>query len=162
MALAREERERLIGQYAAGPARLRAALAQVPEEARQWRPAPGAWSAHEIICHCADSETNAAVRIRYLAFEEEPTIVGYDQDAWAILADYHGLPLEPALAAVAATRANTKALLRRLPDEAWARAGRHSESGRYGAEDWLAIYAAHLEEHARQVEGNLVAWRERT
>src|SRR5688572_30314712 len=101
------ERERLIEQYAAGPARLRAALVTVPEEARQWRPAPGEWSAHEVVCHCADAETNAAGRIRYLAFESEPVIVGYHQELWAVASDYHRHPLEPALVAVEAARANT-------------------------------------------------------
>ncbi len=159
MSLTRADRERLIQGYADGPARLRAALAAVPEEARQWRPAPGEWSVHEIICHCADSETNAAARIRYLAAERDVVIAGYDQDAWAVLFDYHALPLEPALTTVEAVRANTLALIRRLPDDAWAREGRHTESGRYGAEDWLRTYAVHLEEHARQIEGNLAAWR---
>jgi len=58
MSLTRSERERLIQQYADGPARLTAALATVPAEALHWRPAPGEWSAHEIVCHCADSETS--------------------------------------------------------------------------------------------------------
>ena len=38
MALDRATRERLIEQYAAGPARLKAALAAVPPAALQWRP----------------------------------------------------------------------------------------------------------------------------
>ena len=37
--------------------------------------------------------------------------------------------------------------------------GRHSASGRYTAEDWLRIYAEHLENHARQIEANVAAWR---
>jgi hypothetical protein len=37
--------------------------------------------------------------------------------------------------------------------------GRHSESGRYSAEDWLTIYAEHLEGHALQIESNVAAWR---
>src|SRR5688572_18000135 len=119
MALSKAERERLIGQYAAGPARLEAALETVPEAARKWRPAPGEWSAHEVVCHCADSETNAALRIRYLVVEKDPVIIGYDQEAWATQLDYHEHPLEPALAAVEAVRANTETLLRRLPDEVW-------------------------------------------
>ena len=159
MALDRPEREKLIQQYAEGSARLKAALARVPEEARQWRPAPEKWSAHEIVCHCADSETNAAARIRYLVSEQDPLIVGYDQNQWAATFDYHGHPVEPALAAVEAIRANTAALIRRLPDEAWTRAGRHTESGRYTAEDWLGIYAEHLEGHAQQIEKNLEQWR---
>ena len=161
MPLATDERERLIEQYAAGPARLKAALETAPEEARKWRPATGEWSVHEVICHCADSEANAALRIRYLAVEPDPLIVGYDQEAWAVELDYHSRPLEPALAVVDAMRANTLPLIRALPDAAWERAGTHTESGRYTAEDWLRIYAAHLEEHAQQIERNLAAWRAR-
>jgi hypothetical protein len=159
MAISRAERDRLIEQYARGPARLRQALATVPAEAMRWRPAPGEWSAHEVACHCADSETNAAARIRYVAVEKEPLVLGYDESLWARELDYHGHPLDMALATVDAVRAHTAALLRRLPDAAWAKVGRHTESGRYGAEDWLTIYAEHLENHARQIENNVAAWR---
>jgi hypothetical protein len=159
MALERSEREALIRQYAAGPARLWEVLARVPAEARTWRPAPGAWSAHEVVCHCADSETISYSRIRTLVAEPVPVIQGYDQDRWAVTFDYHGLPLEPALAVVEAVRAGTTVLLGRLPEEAWTRAGRHTESGPYSAEDWLRIYADHLEGHARQIEDNVARWR---
>ena len=158
MSLIRTERERLIQQYADGPTRLEAALARVPPAARKWRPAPGEWSAHEVACHCADSETNAAARIRYVVCERDPLVLGYDESVWAMALDYHGHPVEPALATVRAVRAHTEALLRRLPEEAWSREGRHSESGRYTALDWLRIYAEHLEIHARQIEANLAAW----
>ena len=159
MALSRAEREALIQRYADGPARLKSALATVPAEALQWRPEPGEWSAHEVVVHCADSETNAAARIRYLAAEADPVILGYDEAEWARRFDYHDHPLEPALALVEAVRANTVALIRRMGEEAWQRVGRHSKSGRYSAEDWLKIYAEHLEGHARQIEANVAAWR---
>ena len=107
MAMTSSERDALIRRYAEGPARLKAALATVPAEALKWRPEPKEWSAHEIICHCADSETNAYARIRYVIAEQEPTIQGYDQDRWALAFDYHASPLEPALAVVEAVRANT-------------------------------------------------------
>lgn len=155
------EREDAILRYARGPALLRAALAQVPAEAMQWRPGPGQWSAHEVIVHCADSETNSVARIRFLLAEEDPVIVAYDQDRWARALDYHALPLDPALATVEAVRANTGPLLRRMTDAQWQRAGRHTESGRYSAETWLEIYAEHLEIHARQLERNLAAWNSR-
>ena len=152
------ERQRLIEQYADGPARLKAALATVPSDALTWRPTPTDWSAHEIVCHCADAEALVATRIRMLVVEREPLIVGIDQDAWTRTLDYHNLPLEPALAAVEATRAHTSEELRRLPDEAWTREGHHTESGRYTATDWLRIYAPHLHDHARQIEDNVDAW----
>ena len=83
MPLTAAEREALIQRYADGPARLKAALAAVPPEATQWRPKPGEWSAHEVIVHCADSETNAAARIRYVVAEKDPVVLGYDEAEWA-------------------------------------------------------------------------------
>ena len=159
MALTAAERDTLIRRYGEGPARLRAALAAVPREALQWRPEPGEWSAHEVVCHCADSETNAYARIRYLAAEPDPVVVAYDEAQWAKTFDYHALPLDLALTTVDAVRANTLALLHRLPEAAWARIGRHTASGRYAAEDWLRIYAAHLEDHAAQIDANVAAWK---
>jgi hypothetical protein len=152
------ERGDLVRRYAEGPAMLRAAWDKVPAAARQWRPAPGKWSAHEVVLHCADSETNAHGRIRYVLAEKEPLIVGYDQDAWARTFDYHALPVETAFATIEAVRANTVPLLRRVPDDAWARRARHTESGEYSGAKWLAAYAEHLEVHARQIERNVAAW----
>ena len=159
--LTARERATLIEQYADGPRRLRAAFEAVPPAARQWRPAPGEWSAHEVVVHCADSETQSASRIRVLVADRDPVIQGYDEAAWAREFDYHAHPLDIALDTVAAVRGNTTALLRRLPEAAWAKVGRHTESGRYGAEDWLTIYAEHLEVHTRQIEANVAAWRAR-
>jgi len=154
-------RQELIERYARGPELLRAALARVPEEARKWRPGPGRWSAHEVVVHCADSETNASLRIRYLVAEKDPLIVGYDQEEWARRFDYHASPLEPALDTVSAVRARTVPLIRSLTEGDWERAGRHTESGRYSAEDWLRTYAEHLEKHSGQIDRNLAAWSAR-
>jgi len=154
------ERADLIARYEAGPDLLEAALAEIPREALQWRPAPGKWSVHEVIVHCADSETNAHMRIRYLLSEAEPLIVGYDQDRWAVVFDYHRQTLEPALATIRAVRANTVPLLRRLPESAWSKRGRHTEMSQpYTTETWLQVYGEHLEVHARQIRRNVEQWR---
>jgi DinB family protein len=161
MTMTAPEREALVAQYARGPQRIQEALARVPKEALQWRPAPGKWSIHEVIVHCADSETNAALRIRYLLAEKDPLIVGYDQDAWARVFDYHSQPLEESLAVTAAARSRTVPLLQAMREPRWKKQGRHTESGPYTPEDWLRVYAAHLEGHARQIERNLEAWKAR-
>ena len=158
MTLSATERVKRIEQYAQGPERLRQALARVPDSMVKWRPAPGKWSVHEVVCHCADSEVNAYARLRYLLAEREPVIVGYDQDEWARAFDYHALPLETSLAVVDAVRAATASLLRRLADDAWTKKGRHTESGEYSVDGWLKIYADHLEGHARQIDRNVAAW----
>ena len=116
MGLSHAERQKLIEQYARGPARVQEALAKVPKEALQWRPAEKKWSVHEVVVHCADSETNASLRIRYLLAEKEPLIVGYDQEAWARLFDYHAQPLQDALVATEAARGRTVPLLRQMSE----------------------------------------------
>src|SRR6478609_10703026 len=111
-----QERSALITRYAEGSQKLSEALAEVPEEALQWRPAPGKWSVHEVVVHCADSETNAHGRIRTLVAEPDPVIVGYDQDEWARKFDYHSRQMGLALATVEAVRANTLPILQALTD----------------------------------------------
>lgn len=155
------QREARIEEYARGPLRLRAALATVPDEAVKWRPGPGRWSAHEIVCHCADSELNAAARLRYLVAEKDPVVLGYDQDNWARVFDYHAHPLDAALLTVDAVRGNTVPILRRLGHDQWTREGRHTEAGRYTVLDWLRTYSDHVENHSRQIERNVEAWNER-
>jgi hypothetical protein len=161
MPLTATERATMIERYAHGPALLEAALGKVPRDALQWKPGPDRWSAHEIVVHCADSETNAHMRLRYLLAEPEPLIVGYDQDRWAKRFTYHAHPIDAALATVKAVRANTVPLLQRATEQDWSRVGRHTESGPYGVEDWLAVYAEHLEKHSRQIARNVEAWQEK-
>ena len=157
--MASVDRSSRIAQYASGPDRFRTALARIPHGAVQWRPGPGKWTVHEIVLPCADSETNAHMRLRYLLAEPNPVIAGYDQDHWANYFDYHALPLEPALATIAAVRANTVGILERLDGPAWDRAGHHSEHGRYTVGMWLEIYAGHLDVHIAQMERNVAAWQ---
>ncbi|MEZ4412938.1 MAG: DinB family protein [Gemmatimonadales bacterium] len=153
------EREDCIRRYAEGPARIAAALAETPAAALQWRPAPGKWSVHEVVVHCADSEVNSHGRIRYVLGEERPTIVGYDEAQWAKGMDYHAHPIDLAMATVVAVRANTVPLLRRLTEAQWGRTAKHTEAGAYGAEIWLQAYAEHLEIHDRQIRRNIAAWK---
>ncbi len=157
--LSAAEREPLILEYERGASLLRAAWQGVPEPARQWPPAPGKWSAHEVVVHCADSETYAATRIRLVVAEADPLIVGYQQDAWARVFEYHSRSADLALEAVDAVRANTVPILRILADANWSKTGRHTETGAYTACDWLSVYAPHLTSHARQIERNVAAWR---
>src|SRR5947207_12034101 len=121
MPLTAAERATMIERYARGPALLAAALAKVPRDAVQWKPGPDRWSAHEIIVHCADSETNAHMRLRYLLAEPDPLIVGYDQDRWAKRFDYHAHPIYAAIANVKAVCAYTVS----MHDHASYKATRH-------------------------------------
>jgi hypothetical protein len=59
------------------------------------RPAPGKWSAAEIVCHLADCDLVFGFRLRQTLAEDNPTIQPFDQDKWA--AQYAGIPAAQAL-----------------------------------------------------------------
>ena len=55
-----EEREQLMAQYKDGYRVIAEALVKITKEELDARPAPGKWTAREIVHHLADSEMTAA------------------------------------------------------------------------------------------------------
>ena len=149
--MTQEERVALIAQYKAGYDEVARSLEGFPEGSLSARPLPGKWSAREIVQHLADSEMNSAIRLRKLLAEDDPQIQGYDQEDYAARLRYNERDIAPALDALRGARATTAQLLDQMTDADWSRAGTHSESGRYTAEDWLRIYADHAHNHAAQI-----------
>jgi hypothetical protein len=144
-------RDDLLRQYASGYDAVLAALAGVPADALDRRPAPGEWTAREVVHHLADSETMSSTRLRRLLCEDEPVIQGYDENEFARRLAYATRPIEPALDVLRSVRADNATLLATLTPEQWERAGTHSESGSYSVLGWLDIYAAHAHDHAEQI-----------
>lgn len=147
----RGERAALVAQYADGYRVITEALAGITDAELDTPEAPGEWSPRQVVHHLADSEMTSAIRVRRLIAEEEPQIVGYDQEAFARRLYYPALPIEASLLAFRGARESTAALLRCLTPAEWERAGTHTESGRYSVDDWLALYAAHAHDHAEQI-----------
>jgi hypothetical protein len=144
------ERERLIAQYRDGYRAVVEALHGAKAEELGARPAPGRWSAREIVHHLADSEMTAAVRLRWLLALDRPNIQGYDQDLFAGRLHYDR-PHEASLEAFRYARECTAQLLERLTDDEWLREGTHTEVGSFGVREWLETYGPHAHRHARQI-----------
>ncbi len=115
------------------------------------RSADGGWTPRQVAHHLADSEMMSAIRIRRLLAEPNPVIYGYDEKAFAerLTGDR---PIEPSLEAMRWARETCSQLLDRMTEDDWRIVGTHTESGRYGTEDWLKIYAAHALDHAAQIK----------
>ena len=157
----REEINEKIELYGHGFNLLIEALAEVPEDAWQFKPEPEEWSVHEIIIHLADSEPNAALRARKLAVEPGGTLMGYDQDVWANKLNYHDQNYEDALQFVKYARLTTYNWLKTLPDEVFSHTVIHPEYDQpYTFEMWLEIYSSHIPGHIEQIQNNVKVWRE--
>jgi DinB family protein len=145
------ERKTLIAQYNDGYRAVAEALAGATDEQLDARPAPGKWTAREVVHHLADSEMTAATRLRLLVATDNPQIFGYDQDQFARKL-FYDRPIAASLDAFKSARRATAEILERMTDADWARAaGTHTEHGPYTADRWLQIYAAHAHGHAEQI-----------
>ncbi len=151
-------RQTLIDRYRDGYREVMDAVRDISPEELDSRPGPGDWSARQVVHHLADSEMTSAIRLRRLIAEDDPQIMGYDEEAFAERLHYDR-PIDASLDAFRAARASTAEILDRLSEAEWSRTGTHTESGTYGVHDWLGIYATHAHDHAGQIRRARVAAR---
>jgi hypothetical protein len=146
-----EERRKLIEQYADGYRVVAEALTGADDEHLDARPAPGKWTAREVVHHLADSEMAAAFRLRLLVALDRPLIQGYDQEEFARRL-FYDRPIAASLDAFKAARRSTVEILESMTEADWSRPGSHTEhAGSYTPERWLEIYASHAHKHADQI-----------
>jgi hypothetical protein len=155
-----QERNEKIELYGRGYDLLKTALAEVPQEAMNFKPEPTEWSVYEIIIHIADSETNAALRARKLIVEPGGSLMGYDQAQWAVTLNYHEHNLEDALEVTRLARKTTYELLKRQPEEVFNSWINHPEyEAPYTFEQWVNNYSAHIPGHIEQIKNNIILWK---
>ena len=144
------ERTDLIATYRTGADAFAAALDGLSDAQLDRAPHDGGWTPRLVAHHVADSETNSCIRLRRLVAEDEPLIIGYDEERWAARLHYDR-PVATSVAVVRAVRAASLELLETLTPDEWSRTGSHSESGLMTIDSWLRTYAAHAHEHADQI-----------
>jgi hypothetical protein len=155
------ERKSKIELYGKGYDLLMQALKDIPREIWKFKPAAEEWSVHEILVHLADSESNAALRARKLIVEPGGTLMGYDQDKWTLVLDYHEQSYEDSLEIVRLARKTTYELLKKQPENVFTHWVKHPEYQEpYTFEDWINIYSVHIPGHIEQIKNNYKIWRD--
>jgi hypothetical protein len=134
------------------PKRLKKLLKGVSEKRLAARPAEGKWSIKEVIAHLADHEIVLGSRYRLVAAMDRPSITGYDQDAFVARLGVDKASTEELLKDFTAVRKANVRLLQRLPLEARARIGVHTERGDETLEDMILMYAGHDLIHEQQID----------
>jgi hypothetical protein len=113
------------------------------------RPAPGKWSAAEIVCHLADCEIVFGFRLRQTLAEDSPTIQPFDQDKWA--AKYAVIPAAEALETFRALRAWNLRMIREALPAAAGRRMTHPERGTMTFQNVVETMAGHDLNHLGQL-----------
>jgi hypothetical protein len=142
----------LLERYRRAPEVLAVVLTGVFGEEEDFTPAPGKWSIRQLVAHLADTEIAYAFRFRQMIAEESPTLIGFDQEAWAKHLGYSHRKPKQSLESFRRTRAENYEILKDLPEAAFARMGNHNERGPLALRDLLDTGAQHAERHARQIE----------
>src|SRR5580692_9736184 len=93
------------------------------------KPAPGKWSAAEILAHLADSEIVIGWRMRQILGAPGTPLQPYDQDDWVTAGHYETRDPHKSLEQFRVLRQANLALLKSLAPEQWKHSGMHAERG---------------------------------
>lgn len=141
----------LIDQYLDGPKQLRQACAGMSREQALARPIAGKWSTLECVVHLADFEPVYVDRMKRVIAEDNPTLLGANEQKFAAALCYHERDLEEELRLIEVTRNQMARILRQLPEAVLARTGNHNERGPVTLEVLLQTIINHIPHHAKFV-----------
>ena len=130
--------------------KLAALITKIGSPGMDRKPAPGKWSAREILCHLADVETVFAFRLRQTLAQPHHVIQPFDQDIWA--SQYAGFTAEAALEVFFAVRKWNETLILNAPAESFLKPVTHPERGPMTFQDIVATMAGHDLNHIQQLE----------
>jgi hypothetical protein len=120
-------------------------------------PKLGKWTIQQAVVHLMDSDLIGVDRMKRIIAEDNPTIIGYDENKFVQRLFYHEQSANDAVTILSLNRKNFAEVLRRLPHEAFARTGTHNERGKVVLASEIEHYAAHLERHLRFIHAKRAA-----
>lgn len=133
------------------------AVGNAGDAAVRHRPAPGEWSAVEVIGHMIDKMGYWSWRVERIAAEERPDLPGYDQDASVREHDYQQANPGALLDELVAACDRFATIVEALPDEALDREGIHSEYGPITARRCIEMPLGSVAPHLEQLRAALTS-----
>lgn len=112
---------------------------------------PEGWTVRQLVHHIADSHMNAYVRTKLALTEDNPTIKGYDEGAWAKLPD-SALSVAPSLVIISNMHQRWVTVLDALTEADFARTYFHGGYQRsFALGGVVVLYAWHGEHHYQHI-----------
>jgi uncharacterized damage-inducible protein DinB len=132
------------------PRRLAQLVDSIGAERLEASPAPGKWSARDILSHLADAEIAFGFRLKQTLAEDHHVIQPFDQDQWA--KSYPACDARLALATLTALRAWNVALIKSAKPGDLSKAVTHPERGTMTFQTIVETMAGHDRNHIKQIE----------
>jgi uncharacterized damage-inducible protein DinB len=111
----------------------------------------GGWTIRQIIHHIADSQMNGYVRFKLALTLDNPTILPYDQDAWAALPDATNCPVDVSVDLLDSVNKRWSAALSELSEDDFARPFNHPETGPETIGTLVQLHSWHGRHHIAQI-----------
>lgn len=153
---------KLIDQFAAGGEKLAMSIRGLSKEDLLCIPPAdanvGRWSIQQVVIHCVDSDLVSVDRMKRMIAEDNPMLIGYDENKFAANLFYDAQPADEAIALLDANRKLFTNVLLKLPDGAWSRKGTHNERGEITVGGYLKSTVDHLEHHLKFIHDKRAYW----
>jgi hypothetical protein len=133
---------------------LRTVLGDAASDLRK-RPAPAEWSVLELLGHLVDAETVMSGRFRWTVSQDEPPLLGYDQDRWVARLRHNDDQPDELLAVFSALRAANLRLWGRSSADDRQRVAMHGERGPESYDLMFRMLAGHDRFHLNQMRETL-------
>ncbi|HEV3461418.1 MAG TPA: DinB family protein [Candidatus Dormibacteraeota bacterium] len=133
---------------------LRSVLNDAASDLRR-RPAAAEWSVLELLGHLVDAETVMSGRFRWTVSQDEPPLLGYDQDLWVARLRHNDGQPDELLAVFSALRGANLQLWRRSSADDRQRVAMHAERGPESYELMFRMLAGHDRFHLEQMRDTL-------
>lgn len=130
--------------------RLESVSVALGAERLEQAPAPGKWSAREILCHLADCELAFAFRLRQALAEDHHVIQPFDQEKWA--RNYAAYDAPAALKTFSAVRQWNIRLIRGVTPRELSKPVSHPERGEMTFQVLIETMAGHDLNHLGQLD----------
>jgi hypothetical protein len=148
----RPDHRAIVDQVRAAPAALQQAVATVRAATHDRPPRAGEWSVRETLIHLRNATLMVhGLRIRRLLYEPAPVFADYDEAAFRQEDLRRGESLDVLVRMTVSELEQIAGLLDGLPDDRWAREGRHPELGPMSVAFLARRVAEHTLEHAQQI-----------
>jgi hypothetical protein len=125
------------------------------------RPFEGKWTPNEVIGHLTDSEWVYGYRLRLILSEDDPTILGTNQDLWVAALRHNEREPSELVEIFRTMRQFNLAVWRRTSPADLHRSGQHNERGPESLGVMLRLLAGHDLSHLDQITRYIQAVQQR-
>ena len=144
-------RKRIILDIAELPGRLRDAVEGLSDAQLDTPYRPGGWTVRQVVHHLADAHLHSYIRTKFAQAENEPTIMPFEENAWANLKDAKSGPIEPSLLLLDGVQSRWAQVLESLSEADWARKFVHPARGPVTQSAHVPVYAWHGRHHTAHI-----------